>query len=303
VCALKICPNAAADEPAFYEARSEWIEYLEDVQRIIDARCYPKVTTPFGPAAADIFKPIATTGRLSEQLSGICKTDDVVKLLITKPHRYEWSIAFRDSFSVLSGDKKLELAALFYKAVAGYWDKSDDRSAHVSTMAAGTLTYIATHVEGLKDIFVWHDWLESAINDLAPEKVLVAEPLVYIACIHGKDAAFNMGIGRTIHDGMYRKIDFRERLHYCGGASADSSAIIGVARNIADHLHDRRGFPGILGHDVGRVIEVYPTLARNAEHADLAQFIKEGTLKALSDTNTDRAVIGLAEDLMEGRKL
>jgi hypothetical protein len=61
-------------------------------------------------------------------------------------------------------------------------------------------------------------------------------------------------------------------------------------------------FSQILSHDVGRVIEIRSVVLETPAHADLAQFLNDETKKALADANINRALLGRAQDLMNGIK-
>jgi hypothetical protein len=242
--------------------------------------------------------------RLSEKLSKLNNCGDAANLLSNVPHCYEWSVAFREAFSILTPDKRCELGSLLYKTVGIHWQTPDPKSMHVALMAAGTLTYVAGDIEGLKEIKIWSDWLETIIYDLKPEMVLVAEPLSYIASMHGRHGSYLKNIDRmTSDDPLYRQSDFEERLRYCGGrqksAAAFDTKIANVAKNISDHLHNSRGGLQLLSHDVGRVIEVYPKLIENYDYLDRAQFMKDATLKALAYIDINQSARGRVEDLME----
>jgi hypothetical protein len=241
--------------------------------------------------------------RLSEKLSKINSTRDVASLLVHIDHCYEWSVEFRDAFSLLDRDKRQELAYWFYKTVGSLWQTPDDTLQHVAIMAAGTLTYAASAIEGLKEVGIWNDWLETIIDDLRPEMVLIAEPFSFIASIHGRHGSFVRNIHRMIDiDPSYRRADFAERLHYCNagqGVATLETKIVSVAKNISRHLHDGRQFPQILCHDVGRVIEVYPRLIEHRQYLDLAEFIKEATIKALANIDIKPSLRARVEDLIE----
>jgi hypothetical protein len=244
--------------------------------------------------------------RLSHRLAKITDVRDTVKLLTKVEHCYEWSVAFRDAFALLSPDRRRQLGELFYKTIAAHIQAGDPTSSHVVIMASGTLTYVANDISGLKDIAIWNDWLERVFDDLPSGMVLVAEPLSYIASAHGKHGAYLKNIGQMISvNPTYRRVDFNERLFYCtdpGVFVCSEARIINVARNISDHLHNRSQFPHLLSHDVGRVIEVYRKLIQIPHCLDLAQYLKDATLKSLAEIELDQAARGRVEDLIEGRR-
>ena len=244
--------------------------------------------------------------RLSHRLLKVIKLPDVEALLLNAGHCYEWSIAFRDACAVLTKEKKYEIAQLFYRTIAAHWQEADLRSRHIAIMAAGTLTYVGEYISGLKEIEIWNNRIEAIFDNLPPEMVLVAEPLSYISSMHGRHGAYRKNFsGMTSEDPAYRRADFAERLLYCSGGQhmlPIGTKIVNVSKNVADHLHNRRQFLHLLSHDVGRVIEAYRSLRNDPQHADIAQFIKEATLKSLADFDISLSERGRIEDMMERRR-
>ena len=255
--------------------------------------------------AAGIIRPrdITSDRPLCEVLNRINDTHAVIDLLRRHDHTIAWSQQFKEAFDLLPEDQE-RLLFLFYKTVREC--TSVRGRVRIVSLAAGTLTYVWDAFEGHSEIPKMSADLEAAIDHLKPQMVLMAEPLSYIATLHGRHGAFKRNIERLITDPHWRRTDFKERLHYCAvvaGKPAPNALArrVAVGRNIAQHLQSQRHLSEILCHDVGRVIEVYPVLARYRRHRHLAEQIKETTLQRLATADISRALRARAEDLIEGR--
>jgi hypothetical protein len=282
---------------------------LEPLFRAVDSQAPPEQfrLQPFDRLrlafiAAGLIGPadVMPDPMLCETLRGLRTIGDVVHLLRGRGHNAAWSQEFKRAFDAIP-ECQDRLIGLFFRAVE---ERMNVRGhLHVLTMAAGTMTYVWEATEGRPELLKLASRLEAAIGELKPKMVFVAEPLSYIATLHGRHGAFRKNIERMITDPGWRRADFKERLHYCAvvpGKPAPNALArrVAVGRNIAEHLATRRHLAQILCHDIGRVIEVYPDLVKYRRHRLLAETIKAGTLDALRDVDISRRLRTRAGELL-----
>jgi hypothetical protein len=248
---------------------------------------------------------IPDTRPLSETLVRLSNTEGTFQLLNqfdrTRHCVDQFEFAFR---RLLLEDKGREIAELFYDAVLKWW--GSHQYGHASKMSAAVLCRIWPLLTGSPTIRRVSSRVEKLIDGEKAELVLLAEPLSYIGAFLGRHGPFKKNIERMIVDPRWRSLDHRARLRYWGGHrntgdSANLERYSGEGRIIAAHLAQRREYPQILCHDVGRVISIYRHLIDYNEYADLATYIKEETLKALANADITRRLRDQAEDRIEGR--
>ncbi len=241
---------------------------------------------------------------LHELLHNLNSSDAVIEFLKGRDHTIAWSTRFKEAFDLVPGDQD-RLIHLFHEAVEQCMGVRG--RARTLALASGTLTYVWDAFTGRPEIEQLSNRLEDRVAELEPHMVLMVEPLSYIATLHGHHGPYIRNIERMITDPHWRRVDFKERLHYCAvieGKPLPTALArrVAVARNIARHLRTHRDLSEILCQDVGRVIEVYPALAKFKRHRPLAEEIKEGILARVANADISRTLRARAEDLIEGRR-
>jgi hypothetical protein len=231
--------------------------------------------------------------RLAEKLADVESTNDAITLLENYAHTFETSNEFELSLQLLSADDKRKVAVFFCQVIEGSWG-ADGRRLRSAMVAGAILARIWPSLARLREMSRLSDWLEAKVDELPPSAAPLTDAVCYFSALNGRHGAFKRNIERVIGDPGWRGHDYQRQLRYHHGYSI-------LAEHIGFHLISRKAYPHILCNDVGRVISVYPELAKRRAFADLCLFLKEQTIKSLAHADIKRSVRRGVEDIIERR--